>query len=211
LFQTNADGNYALHEILMGGTTDSAASELSRLLVSRCNRYYPIDSQVMFAATPSSHGRTLLHWAAWGKADVALLQLISKANPEALCIRDDKPHGCRTPLEISERYWPEAEGTVLLQQWMARYLPYRVSRTMHLCAHRLFVTNGLTPFHGADRKKAALPPRPWFVASILGYALQREMMGLALRILSFVGKGAKIHGGRKRGTRRRKRSREETS
>ena len=50
----------------------------------------------------------------------------------------------------------------------------------------------LKPFDKKDRRIAGLAPRPWFVASVLGYALQREMKGLALRILSFVGCGAKL-------------------
>mmetsp|Transcript_2051 Transcript_2051/g.3704 ORF Transcript_2051/g.3704 Transcript_2051/m.3704 type:complete len:303 (+) Transcript_2051:412-1320(+) len=208
LLQINTDGNYALHEILMGGTTDSAAAELIHLLVSRCCVDYPTESRAMFAATPPSHGRTLLHWAAWGNADVAVLELIMRANPEALCQRDNASHGSRTPREISERYWPDSAGTTRLQRWTVNYLPHRLRRTLHLCVHRHFVTNAQTPFDNADRRASGLAPRPWFVASVMGYALQREMTELALHILSFIGKGAKVgalKSEKKRGAKRRKR------
>lgn len=208
LFQTNADGNYALHEILMGGTTDSAAFELTRLVVTKCLTDYANDARsTIFAATPPSHRRTALHWAAWGNASKDLLQLIAKANPEALCLRDDKRKGFRTPLEISQRYWAKSEGTELLHRWTASYLPYRVQFTVHLCAHRHFLIHQLTPFLSIDRRKAGLAPRAWFALSVIGYVLQREMTGLVLHILSFIGKGAKIDGKkRKRGKSKSKRT-----
>ncbi len=63
----------------------------------------------------------------------------------------------------------------------------------------------LKPFDKKDRRIASLTPRSWFVASVLGYALQREMKGLALRILSFVGCGAKLES--KNGKKKKRKSR----
>jgi hypothetical protein len=63
----------------------------------------------------------------------------------------------------------------------------------------------LKPFDKKDRRIAGLAPRPWFVASVLGYALQREMKGLALHITSFVGCGAKLE--TKRRSKKKKKSR----
>ena len=92
---------------------------------------------------------------------------------------------------------------------------------VHLCVHRYFVlvptTCGsdnnnicnsrtrillLTPFNKTDRRTAGLTPRAWFVASVIGYAMQREMHDLGMRILSFVGCGAKIDKRKKSAVRR---------
>jgi hypothetical protein len=200
LFQKNADGNYALHEVLMGGTADPSALALVRRLVARYRSDYPVESRNVFLTRPQSHGRTVLHWCAWGNntSDLLVWKQIMLTSPESLCLRDDKAHGTRTPLEIAKHYWPNSVATPLLEQWTQNYLPYRLQRTVHLGAHRHFVTSALTPFDKHDRKRAGLAPRPWFVASVIGYSLQREMLGLALRILSFVGKGAKVSAGKKK-------------
>jgi hypothetical protein len=200
LFQKNTDGNYALHEVLMGGTADPSALALVRRLVARYRSDYPVESRIVFQTRPQSHGRTVLHWCAWGNntSDVVLWKQIMLTYPESLCLRDDKAHGTRTPLEIAKHYWPNSVATPLLERWTQNYLPYRLQRTVHLGAHRHFVTSALTPFDKNDRKRAGLAPRPWFVASVIGYSLQREMLGLALRILSFVGKGAKVSAGKKK-------------
>ena len=132
------------------------------------------------------------------------------ACPEAMCLRDNKSHFHRTPLEIAQRYWPNDEITNVLKLALRSYLPYRVQHCVRLCVQRLFLTPMLAndskdkahtdqenpptlkPFDKKDRRSAGLSPRSWFVASVLGYALQREMKGLALHIISFVGCGAKL-------------------
>jgi hypothetical protein len=184
LFQKNADGHYALHEVLMGGTHPSAAALVERL-VDRLQADYPEQSKAIFTARPGQHGRTLLHWCAWGKAHVSVLRKILRAEPECLCMRDDAGHtgrprtnrrrtfeNGRTPLDLARRYWPDTEITAILERATADYVPHRVRRAVLLSATRHFVTDRRTPFDKLDRKEAGLTPRPWFVASCLGYALQ---------------------------------------
>ena len=101
------------------------------------------------------------------------------AYPEAMCLRDDKSHGRRTPLDIAERYWKDDAITGLLRSSLETYLPFRLRFFLHSCIYRHFVTDRRTPFDRADRKETGLTPRAWFVASIIGFALQREMKSLA--------------------------------
>lgn len=200
LFQSNRDGNSALHEILMGGTQDSSAKELSKLMVDKYHSlvFHPGEDDYvsktiqLFRATPSSHRRTILHWAAWGKAAPELILKIVQIYPEALCQRDKPDKGNRTPFELADRYWPYDSIAISLAKSQATYLPIRIRTCVHLCTIRWFVSRQLTPFDKAGRKESGLPPRSWFVASALGFALQREMKGLATHILEFVGHGAKF-------------------
>lgn len=97
-------------------------------------------------------------------------------------------------MDIAERYWKDDAITALLRSSLETYLPFRLRLCVHLCIHRHFVTDRRTPFDKADRKETGLTPRAWFVASIIGYALQREMKSLAKHIISFVGKKARIDG-----------------
>jgi hypothetical protein len=46
----------------------------------------------------------------------------------------------------------------------------------------------LTPFNKVDRRITGLTPRTWFVASLIGYTMSREMNNLALHIISFMGR-----------------------
>ena len=195
LLQKSHGGNYCLHEILAGGTSGRSAPDLVQRLVRRCREDHPVESQRIFRAQPTaSYCRTLLHWCAWGKTSPSILRPIMMAYPEAMCLRDDKSHGRRTPLDIAERYWKDDAITALLRSSLETYLPFRLRLCVHLCIHRHFVTDRRTPFDKADRKETGLTPRAWFVASIIGYALQREMKSLAKHIISFVGKKARIDG-----------------
>ena len=213
LFRKNSStGNYCLHEILAGGTSGKSAPELVERLVRRYRTdYHPVESQTIFRARPTvgSHGRTVLHWCAWCKTTPKILKLVLHADPESMCLRDNKSHGYRTPLDIAQRYWPEDGITRILKSSIDTYLPYRLRLCVHVCIHRYFLSSTednctskttrtgtrkslLTPFDKADRRSAGLTPRAWFVASVIGYAMQREMKDLAMRVLSFVGYGAKI-------------------
>ena len=244
LFQTNADGNSVLHELLMGGTQDSSAKELSQLLVHRYHSlvYYPRsddedndDNQQklltrqktlqLFSSAPRSHRRTLLHWAAWGKASAELVRTIVQIHPESICRRDKPDKGGRTPLELAQRYWPNDPMTQVLQNLQHKYLPIRIQTTVHLCVVRWFASPSssssaaaaasfqqqppLTPFDKQHRKEIAkLSPRAWFVASVLGYCLQRELKGLMLHILGFVGHKAQLE---KKATKKRKKNAKTTT
>ena len=205
ILQKSHGGNYCLHEILAGGTSGRSAPDLVQRLVRRCMEDYPVESQRIFRAQPKgSHCRTLLHWCAWCKTSPAILRPIMMAYPEAMCLRDDKSHGRRTPLDIAERYWKDDPITGLLRSSLETYLPFRLRFCLHSCIYRHFVTDRRTPFDRADRKETGLTPRAWFVASIIGFALQREMKSLANNIISFVGRGAKIDGMRSAPKRKRK-------
>ena len=238
LFRKNpGTGNYCLHEILAGGTSGTSAPELAERLVRRYRSktsFTNHDYRKIFMAQPKtgSNGRTILHWCAWSKTSPKILRLVLDACPEAMCLRDNKSHFSRTPLEIAQRYWPDDEITTILKSSLETYLPYRVRFCVRLCAERLFLkpcatatidsmrdsktmdtTNQtlseaslvvLKPFDKKDRRIAGLAPRPWFVMSVLGYALQREMKGLALCVLSFAGCGAKLETKNRRKTKKGK-------
>ncbi len=236
LFRKNPNtGNYCLHEILAGGTSGNSAPELVECLVRRyrslgsrplANNHHFYQEVFMAQPTVGSNGRTILHWCAWSKTTPNILKLVLGACPEAMCLRDNKSHFSRTPLEIAQRYWPDDEITNILKSSLQTYLPYRLRIYVQLCAERLFLHQegvsqdakeatktsqryALKPFDKQDRRIAGLAPRSWFVASVLGYALQREMKGLALRILSFVGCGAKLES-KKRKERKQKARRADT-
>jgi hypothetical protein len=217
IFQVGRDKNYALHEILMGGTSDrnAYAITLSVLEISKNN---PSDRLKMLSCAPPSDGRTPLHWAAWGNAKWEILDALVKGNPEALLVRDKKNRGERTPLEILKRYFsrslPGAELNIFslfaggaasepdnsripsLERMTTSWVSHRVRLVVYLCANRYFGATQdqqpLVPFDKADRRVANIKPKPWFLLSIIGYLVQREMKPLALRIVSYLGSNAKI-------------------
>ena len=223
-------GNYCLHEILAGGTSGRSAPELVKRLVQRYTTMKFTkhkNYRTVFLAQPrGSHRRTILHWCAWCKTTPNILRMVLNACPEAMCLRDDKAHFRRTPLEIAQRYWKDDEITRILKAALQSYLPHRIQFCVHLCAQRLFVrpicsvdSNDKTkttdqhprvallkPFDKKDRRTAGLSPRSWFVASVLGYALQREMKGVAQHIISFVGCGAKLEPKHKKKRKRKSKS-----
>jgi hypothetical protein len=197
MFRRGTGGNSVLHEILMGGVTnpEGSSADLVRRLVRRMRHDFSDEAGAIFEARPRPHGRTLLHWCAWGNAHISITREVLLAHPESLCLRDrdTRHHSARTPLELAKRYWPEKRITSVLQRITETYLPYRVQFTIHLSVYRHYVTDNRAPFDKMDRKRAGMSPRPWFVASVLGYCIQREMKPLLLHILSFVGKGAKVY------------------
>jgi hypothetical protein len=206
VFQVDRDKNYALHEILMGGTSDRNAYAATLAILDISNKY-PLEQQKMLAATPPSHLRTPLHWAAWGNAEMEILQALVKGNPEALIVRDKKSQGQRTPLEILKRYFGtntaltqlDYRKVPFLEIATASWISHRVGLALHLAANRYFGRiqrheSRLVPFDKGHQKAAGIKPKPWFVLSVIGYLLQREMKPLALNILSYVGGNAKVRG-----------------
>lgn len=204
IFQVGRDKNYAIHEILMGGTSDQNAYATT-LSILEISRNYPLDQQKMLSSTPPSHGRTPLHWAAWGNAKLEILERLVRGNPEALLMRDKKRQGERTPLEILKHYFsgrdnsPAVETDIrihYLERMTTSWISHRVRLAMSLCANRHFGATRedrpLVPFDKGDRKVANIKPKPWFLLSVIGYLLQREMNPLALRIISYLGGNAKI-------------------
>lgn len=203
------------------GTITSASTDVAQGSGQLCYNY-----QTVFRARPKfgSNGRTVLHWCAWCKTTPKILRLVLEADPESMCLRDNHSHGSRTPLEIAQRYWPGEKITAILEASEMSYLPHRLRICARMCAKRYFLWPSedteinhsrkddedrpevLTPFDKKDRRIAGLAPRPWFVASVIGYALQREMEDLVRRILSFVGYGAKIDAGNRRGKKRKKKT-----
>jgi hypothetical protein len=133
-----------------------------------------------------------------------------------MLLKDNVSHGSRAPYEIAKRYWSDDPITMILKSSLDSYLPYRIQFNVHLCINRIFklssslsssssssssssdTTNDtrkkqilMTPFIEVDRKIAGLTPRTWFVASVIGYTMSREMNNLALHIISYMGHGAK--------------------
>eukprot|EP00957_Ditylum_brightwellii_P019422 1465564-Ditylum_brightwellii.AAC.1 len=112
IFQVSReDGNYPLHEILMGGTQDSNARKLALMILDyghaktiKPTTFCAKDFIKMLSCQPKSHKRTCLHWAAWSNSELIILQRLVWGYPEALLIPDAKDKGGRTPLEIYKRY-----------------------------------------------------------------------------------------------------------
>ena len=163
----------------------------------------------IFSAQPGTNGSTILHSCVlWGLSPKAVW-LVVKIHPEAMCTHDGNQ---KIPLHHAKRKKLQNGKVVrFLKKRLKRYLPQRVRVCVRLCTDRLFLgspprngeeeqeTGGtartpppLTPFDEDDRRTVGVDPRPWFVASVLGYALQREMKGLAPRVLSFVGCDAEL-------------------
>lgn len=219
------DKNYPLHEILMGGTSDRNAYQLTLHILDfakNCNHQQQCHH--MLSTQPPSHQRTALHWAAWGNAKLPILQSLVQGYPEALVLRDKPSHGNRTPLEILKHYYyndtDESSGgrntddkTRLhyLEQCTQSWIQHRLRLTIHQCVLRYFAPplstarvtskpqddqrqgiSPLTPFDKNHRKMVNIKPKAWFVLSVLGSLVQREMKPLALHILGFTGGAAKM-------------------
>mmetsp|Transcript_25080 Transcript_25080/g.41624 ORF Transcript_25080/g.41624 Transcript_25080/m.41624 type:complete len:298 (-) Transcript_25080:242-1135(-) len=227
IFQVGNDGNYPLHEILMGGTSDTNAHALVVSILDFATEHHPQQCAAMLSRRPKSHLRTPLHWATWagGNVDIELVQKLVRAYPEALILRDKPDKGRRTPLEIFDRYHLQinhlqtAAVSAYLKKAMQSWTRHRLRLTVHLAAHHYFgnndndndndTDNNLTPFDKSSGRNG-IKPRPWFCLSVLGFLLQREMKPLVLHILGFVGKDAKVldhHRSKKRATKKTKRKR----
>lgn len=208
VFQMGRDKNYALHEVLMGGTSDENAYALC-LAILDFSQNFPLERTKMLSCTPPSHRRTPLHWAAWGNASMEILRALVKGNPEALLMRDKPTQGGRTPIEIMRRYFAGHDGTnrndariQYLEVAMASWISHRVRLSVLLCTNRFFGRHSnrtvRTPFDKTDRRNANMKPRPWFALSVIGFLLQREMKPIAMKIISYVGGNAKIKAKRMR-------------
>ena len=223
MYQIGNDKNYALHELLMGGTNDTNAHSLT-ILILESGKQWKGQYLTMLVAQPPSHLRTPLHWAAWGNASLHVLQTLVKANPEPLLMRDGKNQGNRTPLGILQHYYgptsnrdtnnnsntsstPIQEKIQYLQSATRSWIQHRVRLEIYKSAIWYFrhPENPLIPFCEKHRKRVAkVKPQPWFVLSIVGYLLQREIQPLVSRILSFVGKDAKGNSTNSKKKRKRK-------
>lgn len=250
VFQVGRDKNYALQELLMGGTSDRNAHQLTLQMLD-FSQHYPQQQGRMLSAQPPSHQRTALHWAAWGNADLSILQRLVKGYPEALVVRDKKDHGHRTPLEILKRYFSDLRSNInaataaghshnpdsppqpriaYLERCTKSWTRHRLRQEVHKCVLRYFAPHPrqlvhgssssssplglqqhspseaesmsmmLTPFDKVHRKQRAniKSTKAWFVLSVLGSLVQREMKPLALHILGYVGKDAKVASQRRR-------------
>jgi len=201
IFQIGHDKNYPLHEILMGGTSDENASAMTLAIMEITSRY-PTEQRQMLSATPPSHLRTPLHWAAWGNAKMEILVALVNGNPDALLVRDKKNQGHRTPVEILKRYFGnnpdltdrDRRKIPYLERAAASWMSYQIGLAVHLAANRYFGTAGqrepsvvLVPFYPRHRRQSGMKPKSWFLLSIIGYLIQREMKPLVLKILSYVG------------------------
>jgi hypothetical protein len=199
IFQVGRDKNYSLHEILMGGTSDTNAFAMTEEILDM-GKSWKGPFLTMMNAQPPSHHRTSLHWAAWGNATLPILRALVMANPEALVLRDGTSQGRRTPLEVFRRYFgsdvadrPFArEKLEFLDSATKKWTRYRLRLAIYKSAVLYFRKQGLTPFDQKDRKANKIKPRPWFCLSTLGDLLQREMQLLVLQILEFVGRDAKV-------------------
>ena len=196
IFQVGRDKNYPLHEILMGGSSDQNAYAAT-LAILEVSSKYPIEQQTMLSAMPPSHMRTPLHWAAWGNAKIEILVALVNGHPEALLLRDKKSQGQRTPLEILKRYFRADRKIPFLERATTSWISHRVGVAVHLAANRYFGTvlplqSRLVPFDRRHRNEVSMKPKPWFLLSVIGFLMQREMKPLALKILSYVGGNEKM-------------------
>lgn len=219
------DKNYALHELLMGGTSDSNAYRLVLAILDYA-RGFPEQEAKLLSVQPPSHGRTALHWAAWGNAPLEILQPLVKAYPQALLVLD-RPRDrreFRTPPEIAKRYFGvESPRFRYLQKVSDLWKIHRVQHAVHLCVLRTFgdKQDGTTarlpqddmpqPFSAKDRKRLGIKPRAWFPLSVVAYLFQREMKPLAFQILSFLGTNASVNSQTRTKRRKTQRSSKRTS
>lgn len=137
--------------------------------------------------------------------------------PQALLLRDARSSGHRTPVELFQYYFcggrrthdvvqPPDDGGInnathhhrqekleYLHNETTRWLQHCLRNTVYQCALRYFSydndknRSGLTPFDQKHRKQTKIRPKQWFVLSVLGSLIQREMKPLAWHILGFVG------------------------
>jgi hypothetical protein len=209
IFQVGRDKNYPLHEILMGGTSDTNARLLAQEILDTAKEW-KLSCWQMLMAQPPSHRRTTLHWAAWGNANFSTFKALVQGNPEALIVRDRRTQGSRTPLEIYRRYYTANEGEATIEKLTfletsaQSWIQHRLRLSIHASAFHYFRSGTFQPFLEKDRKLVKMKPRPWFVLSILGYLLQRELQPLVVHILTFVGSNAKVHNDSNKKKRKRK-------
>ena len=204
------DRNYALHELLMGGTSDRNAYRLTLQLL-QFSKEFAEEHRSMLIMQPPSHKRTALHWAAWSNSSMGVMEPLLQGNPEALALKDEAG---RTPLEIYHYYFcsrrnnhtpnPDDPRLKYLERMTHSWTQHRLRLTVHKCLVRYFVTQALTPFDKKHRKETSLTPRPWFVLSVLGTLIQSEMKPLVHRILQYVGGKAKLASAKSRSKKRRK-------
>jgi hypothetical protein len=238
VFQVGHDKNYPLHEILMGGTSDRNAYQLTRSILDYavgCHEREAPDGNTqqnnqqrptaavtrqaatkMLAARPPSHQRTALHWAAWGNANLEILEALVRGYPEALLLRDKRNQNQRTPCEILKHYYynpnrhdhtatpADTSKPDYLERCTNSWRQHRLRLAVHMSVNRYFSASSspssdavsssalpkpptLTPFDPHDRKRTQIKPKPWFVLSVLGSLVQREMKPLAVHILGYVG------------------------
>lgn len=213
VFQVGHDKNYALHEVLMGGTSDSNAYQLTRYILTYAllkggDDKKQLATRKMLSARPPSHQRTALHWAAWGCAKLELLQALVQGYPEALVLRDKRNQNERTPAEILKHYYHNSnrDGEVrdtnvirdttqleYLERCTASWIQHRLRLSVHMSIQRWFGTNALEPFDERHRlPRARMKPKPWFVLSVLASLMQREMQPLAMQILGYLGHKARV-------------------
>ena len=200
VFQQAPDKNYALHELLMGGTDDANAYQLTVQILEFCQQYPDDKYRDMLITQPSRHQkRTALHWAAWGNAKMDVLKPLIFGNPEALVLKDTAG---RTPYDILKWYYCLGRNDtpknlqdprlLLLQKLTQSWTQHCLRRSIHHCAVHYFVTHPYTPFDTAHRQQTGMKPKAWFVLSLLGTLLQREMKPLVHHILAFAGGTAKV-------------------
>lgn len=200
IFQVGSDKNYPLHEILMGGTSDTNALLLAELILTEA-RVWKGPFLTMLTAQPPSHQRTALHWATWGNSSLEILRGLVKANPEALVLRDKTQQGNRTPLETFRHYYgkfdkeedsPTQQKLQFLERCTKSWTRHRLRLSVYKSTVFYFRQQHRTPFDEKARKELKIKPRPWFALSVLGDLLQREVQPLVFYILDFAGKDAKI-------------------
>lgn len=198
IFQVGRDKNYPLHEILMGGTSDTNALAMTEEILE-IGKSWKGPFLTMMNSQPPSHSRTPLHWAAWGNATLPILRSIVTANPEALVLRDGVSQGSRTPLAIFLRYYFSAEArpsppifekNEYLERVTKEWKRHRLRLAIYKAAIWFFREQDLVPFNQKDRKENKIKPGPWFALSVIGDLRQREMQPLVWQILEFIGKGA---------------------
>ena len=148
----------------------------------------------IFMAQPKN-GLPILHVCAQ-QANIPprLFRMVIQICPEAMYLPVTYEGSCdRTPLDFLDGQCSNLEG--ILKTSLRSYLYDRVRICVYLCVTKLFLRKktrwkirprrAWIPFDDVDRRKAGLTPRSWFIASVLGYILQREMKDIALLILSY--------------------------
>ena len=135
------DKTYALHEILMGGTSCDCNALVMKLL--DFVKAFPLEREEMLRYTcPPSHQRTALHWACWGNAPMEILQRLVQATPEAMLMRDKPSHGGRTPYEIFKRYFGKNEDSTerlhYLEKNAQKWAQHRLRLAVQMCVGRYF-------------------------------------------------------------------------
>ncbi|KAG7362948.1 hypothetical protein IV203_026308 [Nitzschia inconspicua] len=150
IFQIGRDQNTALHEVLMGGTTERSSYRLAFQLVEHCRKHYPQEFRQSLSIRPPSHRRTPLHWAAWGNAELGLVRFLALANPDALLMDDADG---RTPYQIFNRYFSQVRPTQdMLFRMTKGWRQSLIRRTIQKCVIRYFLQQQLRPFDKTHRQ-----------------------------------------------------------